>query len=202
MQKRAEVSEPMQNYGVLMPEPKTDRYLSPNEIGKILHVTGEAVKQWIYQRRLPAVKLANGYWKVKVSDFEAFMKARNDVGRRRILITGTSDMAGVHQAIERLGHQTITAHNYADALLKATDHYPALIVINLASEESDPWKLAQKVRATKALRNIPILLIASNEPNENDADMALDILAQGFLKRPLEVDLLASEIDRILNRTL
>src|SRR5258708_3180036 len=99
-------------YGVSLPtESTTDRYLSPNDIGKILNVTGEAVKQWIYHRRLPAVKLANGYWKVKVSDFENFLKARHEVGRRRVLITDSKSglMDDVTQVIEALGHQAVTA---------------------------------------------------------------------------------------------
>ena len=70
------VAEQAAAYGVSVPaEPSiSERFLSPNDIGKILNVTGEAVKQWIYHRRLPAVKLANGYWKVKVVDFEAFLR--------------------------------------------------------------------------------------------------------------------------------
>src|SRR3954469_9160140 len=116
------VTEHAAAYGISLPAEPTssDRFLSPNDIGKILNVTGEAVKQWIYHRRLPAVKLANGYWKVKVSDFENFLRARHEVGRRRVLITDSKvgTMSDVVQAIEALGHQAVTAHNYADALLK------------------------------------------------------------------------------------
>ncbi len=199
------VAEQAAIYGVSLPgEPSaSERFLSPNEIGKILNVTGEAVKQWIYHRRLPAVKLANGYWKVKVADFEAFLKARYEVGRRRILVTDTrnGDLADVLQVIERLGHQPVVAHNYADGLLKALDHHPALFVINLSVKETDPWKLAEKIRGTKALRNAPILLLADAELTDTDAERALKLSAQGFLKRPVDSDVLAREMQRILDRT-
>ncbi len=99
------------SYGISLPvlTDNGERFLSPNDIGKILNVTGEAVKQWIYRRKLPAVKLANGYWKVKVADFEGFLKARTEVGRRQILITDGGD-AGTEEivkAIEELGHQPV-----------------------------------------------------------------------------------------------
>src|ERR1019366_10683000 len=83
------VSEQAELYGINVPvlTDTGERFLSPNDIGKILNVTGEAVKQWIYRRKLPAVKLANGYWKVKVAAFEGFLKARTEIGRRHILIT-------------------------------------------------------------------------------------------------------------------
>jgi CheY-like chemotaxis protein len=200
------IAEQAAAYGVTVPgEPNsTERFLSPNDIGKILNLTGEAVKQWIYQRRLPAVKLANGYWKVRVSDFEAFLKARHEVGRRRVLITENKegDMADVVKAVQALGHQPITSQNYADALLKSLDHHPALFVINCSAREAEPWKLAEKIRATKALKNIPILLVANEELSEADADRALALGAQGFMKRPLNVDTLNQEIQRILNRSL
>ena len=200
------IAEQAAAYGVSVPgEPtSSERFLSPNDIGKILNLTGEAVKQWIYQRRLPAVKLANGYWKVRVSDFEAFLKARHEVGRRRVLVTENKDgeMADVVKAVVALGHQPITSQNYADALLKSLDHHPALFVINCSAKDTEPWKLAQKIRGTKALKSIPILLVANEELTEADADRALELGAQGFMKRPLNADTLSQEIQRILNRTL
>jgi CheY-like chemotaxis protein len=199
------VAEQAAAYGVSIPvEPAaSQRFLSPNEIGKILDITGEAVKQWIYHRRLPAVKLANGYWKVKIADFEQFLKARYEVGRRRIMLTDskTGDSSQIIQVIEKLGHQVISSHNYADALLKALDHHPALFVINLSASETDPWKLAEKIRDTKALRTAPILLLADAELSEAHADRALKLEAQGFLKRPIDSAVLEQEMKRILERT-
>jgi CheY-like chemotaxis protein len=199
------VNEQAEAYGVQVPGDPTssERFLSPNDIGKILNITGEAVKQWIYQRRLPAVKLANGYWKVRVSDFEAFLKARHEVGRRRVLLTATKSdgLPEIVEAVEALGHQPICSHNYADALLKSLDHHPALFVLNLSAPEAEPWRLAEKVRSTKALRNVPILLVASGDLSDSDAERAVDLSAQGFLKRPIEKGVLAQELQRILSRT-
>jgi CheY-like chemotaxis protein len=198
------IAEHAAAYGVNLPDQlePSERYLSPNEIGKILNLTGEAVKQWIYQRRLPAVKLANGYWKVKVSDFEAFLKARHEIGRRRVLITDTQEMSDIHTIVEKLGHQPVAAHNYADALLKSLDHHPALFIINCSTAAMEPWKLISKIRNTKALKSIPILLVADAELSEHDAERALELGAQGFVKRPANADLMSQEIGRILNRTM
>jgi len=204
--RQSAASEQAALYGVSLPQEPAEgeRYLSPNDIGKILNVTGEAVKQWIYHRRLPAVKLTNGYWKIKVADFQQFLKVRNEVGKRRVLITDTraGDLKDVIETIERLGHQSVVAHNYADALLKASDHHPALFVINVSMKESEPWKLAEKIRGLKPLKNAPILLIADADLSDHDADRAVQLGAQGFLKRPVSVDTLSSEIKRILNRNI
>jgi CheY-like chemotaxis protein len=206
VQSQAYIAEQAAAYGINLPKElaASERYLSPNDIGKILGITGEAVKQWIYHRRLPAVKLANGYWKVRVSDFEAFLKARHDIGRRRILLIDTHQggLSDVAQVIEKLGHSPVTAHNHADALLKALDLHPALLIIDCSLKETEPWKIAEKIRATKALKSVPILLLASAELSEEDAEKALQLQAQGFLRHPVAAETLSQEIQRILNRTI
>jgi CheY-like chemotaxis protein len=111
-------------------------------------------------------------------------------------------MADIHSAVEKLGHQSVAAHNYADALLKSLDHQPALFIVNCSATALEPWTLVAKIRATKALKNIPVLLVADAELSEQDAERALELGAQGFVKRPASPELLSQEIGRILNRTV
>lgn len=200
------VSEQAAAYGISLPvlTDTGERFLSPNDIGKILNVTGEAVKQWIYRRKLPAVKLANGYWKVKVADFEGFLKARTEVGRRHVLVTdgNNSGSKEVLAAIEELGHQAVLAHNYPDALLKALDHFPALFVICIAPNDAECWKFAERVRSNKSLRSFPILFIGGNAISDEDTERAVKYYAQGILARPLSVEVVKKEIERILQRTM
>jgi CheY-like chemotaxis protein len=200
------VSEQAAAYGISLPvlTDTGERFLSPNDIGKILNVTGEAVKQWIYRRKLPAVKLANGYWKVKVTDFESFLKARTEVGRRHVLITdgGETGTNEILEAIEELGHQPVLAHNYPDALLKALDHFPALFVICISPADPECWKFAERVRSNKSLRSFPILFIGGDEITDEDTEKAVKYYAQGILTRPLSVAVVKAEIERILQRTM
>lgn len=200
------VSEQAAAYGISIPvlTDTGERFLSPNDIGKILNVTGEAVKQWIYRRKLPAVKLANGYWKVKVTDFEGFLKARTEVGRRHVLITdgGHTGTKEILEAVENLGLQPVLAHNYSDALLKSLDHFPALFMICVSPNDPECWKFAERVRNNKSLRSFPILFIAGNSITEQDTDKAVNCYAQGILTRPLSVETLTKEVERILQRTM
>lgn len=200
------VPEQAKIYGINAPvlSPEQDKFLSPNDIGLILNVTGEAVKQWIYRRKLPAVKLANGYWKVKKSDFEDFLKARTEVGKRHILIAGMkSDEVGkITQVLEELGLQPVLSHNYPDAMLKALDHFPALFIIGVSANDNGSWAFAQNVRGNKSLRSFPILFIAKSEISEADTAKAVEIGAQGILTQPVDSILLKSEISRILQRTM
>ena len=197
-------SEQAAAYGISSPALTNTggRFLSPNDVGRIMNVTGEAVKQWIYRRKLPAVKLANGYWKVSVADFEGFLKARTEIGRRHVLITdgANSGSSEVIKAIEGLGHQPVLADNYSDALLKALDHFPAIFVICIGVNDPECWKFAEKLRSHKSLRSFPILLIAGAKISGQDSDNAVKCYAQGILSRPLNVEVVGKEIERILRR--
>lgn len=180
-------------------QPAKDRFLSPNDVGKILNVTGEAVKQWIYHHRLPAVKLANGYWKVKASDLQAFLKAKHEIVRRVLLIGGSNNgMDDVVEVLNQLGHIPITSTNYVDSILKLKDATPALVIIDCSSRSAEAWAFAQRIRETKALRGIPILLMADCDLSDTDAQKAVEISAKGFIKRPVDSQILSGEIQRIL----
>jgi len=198
------VSDQAAEYGISLPvlTDKGERFLSPNDIGRILNVTGEAVKQWIYRRKLPAVKLANGYWKVKVADFEGFLKARTEITRRQVLITdgGNSGSSEIVNAVEALGLQAVLAHNYSDALLKSLDQLPAIFVICIAPNDPDCWKFAAKVRSNKSLRSFPILFIGGKSISDADTERAVQFYAQGILARPLDTAVVKQEIERIFQR--
>ncbi|MCW8133774.1 MAG: response regulator [Planctomycetota bacterium] len=200
------VAEQAALYGIRAPAklPPAEQYISPNEAGRILSVTGEAVKQWIYHRRLPATKLSNGYWKIRVGDLEEFLNARQDLGHKRILLIDNAgaQVSELASAIEKAGHQPVIAHNAADALLKASDQYPALFVINVSMTQADAWKLMEKIRQTRNIKTIPILIVSDADLKDTESDRAIELGAQGFLRRPLKPQTIIDEITRILGRIL
>ena len=87
-------------------------------------------------------------------------------------------------------------------MLKAADQYPALFVVNVSLTHLDAWKLMRRVRKTRNIRNAPILIIADHDLKETESEMALELGAQGFLRRPLKVHTLVEELEKILGRIL
>jgi CheY-like chemotaxis protein len=179
-----------------------ERYISPNQAGKIMNVTGEAVKQWIYSHRLPATKMSNGYWRIKVSDFEHFIKARHEVGKRRVLIVDdpTGNEAQFAVELDGLGHDVVFANSMADAFLKAADLNPALFILNVSMKACEVWKLAVKLRNTRCIKNVPLLLLSDKDLTEAESEKALLLGAQGFMRKPVSGPALIREVERILGR--
>jgi len=190
------VAEVASKYGISVPIVQDqERTLSPNEIAPIFGVTGEAVKHWIYQRRLPAVKQMNGYWRVKVSDLERFIQARSEVGKQYILVAARAEVAGITaEALKILAHNSVVASNLSDALLKAQSIRPSLLLIDTGWSEG--WKLLQKVRSYKPLRNVPIILTSPKPLSVEELDGAMKTEVAGCLVEPFDAKILAAEIDR------
>jgi CheY-like chemotaxis protein len=181
-----------------------DAYVSPNEAGRILGCTGEAIKQWIYHRRLPAIKLANGFYKIRVPDLAAYVKSCAGAAPRRILLVDSDPAtnANIRKTLEDHGFKCILAHNALDALLKAADIIPALLIINASCLGIDWRKLALKIRETKTIKNIPVLLLGSKADAEKGMDWAIELGAVGFLHQPVHGDVLVQEIEGVLGARL
>ena len=187
-------------YGVAVPEQLDAGSLSPNEVGEILGVTGEAVKQWIYHRRLPAVKLSNGYWRVQSTDLERFLQARQEVGKPKILVAAGEDaLPLVTESISEIGHSAVVANGLADAVLKANDLRPNLLIIDITGWK-DAWKLCDVIRSSATTKHAAILLMANRPLADDEISRVLDLGAKGCLQLPVEKEVFAREVSGIIGR--
>ncbi|MBE7462241.1 MAG: helix-turn-helix domain-containing protein [Planctomycetes bacterium] len=175
--------------------PKT---LSPNQAGRVLGVTGEAVKRWIYDRRLPATKLTNGYWRIKVDDLERFIKCRVSAPKTRVLIY-SSDPATLESLSSIVAHEErelLVAGSLLDALLKCQDVYPNMMLITMDGD-AQGWKLIERIRQAAHVRPASVLLFSTKELSEADLDRALELNVQGYLRLPVDKDALLMELERL-----
>jgi len=198
----AMVAEQAEAYGIEpLPALKgLDRFLTPNQAGKLLNVTGEAVKQWIYHGRLPATKLSNGYWMIRAGDLDAFIRARQEYDRKRVLVfcTRDKDVFVLEEVLKNCGHETVEAHNLTDAILKTADLKPSAFIIDAGHADKAGWKLLEKIRNMSHARRIGVMLLASRPFTEEEEELALDLQVQGILQSPVVADNAQAELDRML----
>ncbi|MCZ7647788.1 MAG: helix-turn-helix domain-containing protein [Planctomycetota bacterium] len=175
--------------------PKT---LSPNQAGKVLGVTGEAVKRWIYDRRLPATKLTNGYWRIKVEDLERFIEFRVSAPKMRVLLY-CSDAALLQKLSEAVAtdeREILPTSSLLDALLKCQDVYPNLMLVVLG-DNGDGWKLVERIRQAAHVRPASVVIFSKKDLSEEELNRALELNVQCYLKVPIDPAALAQELARI-----
>lgn len=180
-------------------ERERSEYLSPNQAGRIAGVTGEAVKQWIYQRKLPALKLPNGYWRIARADLERFLRERQGPGKKSVLLVGEFS-ADIEKGLLAEGWHVLRANNAVDAVLRAADTRPLAIVVNLGSLGEVGWLAAEKMRSIRGTKRLPILLVAPAGMDSDPAAMerAVSIGAHGFLCLPINAQGLLHTLGELL----
>jgi len=183
-------------YGIRAPEMPPEPTISPNEAAKIFNVTGEAVKVWIYTGKLPAAKQANGYWRIRKSDLEAFMRRRVEGVRKKIMIVVSERWREVVvKAADSAGLETLIPQNRADALLKAIVSPPSLIVLDIDVPERFDFLAA--VRERWSAWRAPAILIGSRGQTDAELNLAMQHGVAGFLCDP-PLEYLAYELGRML----
>lgn len=195
-------TEKAKEYGLkpaTVPEPK-DLLISPNEAARILNVTDQCVRQWIYHSQLNATKLRNGYWRIRVGDIEEYIKARGQMDRKRVVILCPEAQArkAVIAAVEAGGYVPIDVADPTDALLKTQDVKATAFIVDVAMPGQAGWRFLKKVRKLRHARSSTILLLSDKAPSESDEDKALKLGAHGFLVAPVTVQQVEAELRRAL----
>jgi excisionase family DNA binding protein len=186
-----------EQFGISLPE-REEETLSPNQVGTILGITGEAVKQWIYTRRLPAVKLGNGYWKVKKEDLEQYISSKSKAPSRVVLFASPNkdNKELIDRAISSHGCNLVQAITFTEAVLKATAQYPTALIVDLDHTDF-AWKLVEYIRKTKSLSRTSIALLCNAELSEQNLNKAISfqvysVILSDWPEKKIEAELLAS----------
>jgi|SRR6476660_2049615 CheY-like chemotaxis protein len=100
------------------------------------------------------------------------------------------------EILEAEGYRTATAANGCEALnhLRKNSHYPDLILLDMMMPIMDGWKFREEQQKLPALASIPVLTVTA----DGDArGKAASIQAAGYLSKPLQIDSLLDEVERI-----
>jgi two-component system cell cycle response regulator DivK len=102
--------------------------------------------------------------------------------------------------LSRGGFRVDQAHNGHQALEKALESLPDLIVTDIAVPGIDGIELCRRIRAHERTRAIPLLAITGHG-DRHYPDRALRAGADHVLTKPCDADLLVSEARRLLSQS-
>ena len=98
--------------------------------------------------------------------------------------------------LEDEGYQVEVADNGRVALERINSHPPDLVLLDVMMPEMNGFEVPRRIRQNPSLPFIPILLVTGySEPTPADG---FDVGADGFIRKPINIDDLLSRVRKIL----
>jgi two-component system cell cycle response regulator DivK len=103
----------------------------------------------------------------------------------------------VKRVLEPEGYTVIEAPDGKTGLDLAVAQLPDLILMDINLPEVDGYTMTSRIRATPGLGNIKIVAVTANVM-KGDKEKTLAAGCDGYLQKPIDVDLLPEQIARFL----
>ena len=101
--------------------------------------------------------------------------------------------------LEAGGYSVITAYNGQEALNKARQEKPDLIILDLMLPKIDGYKVCRMLKFDEKYRHIPIILFTARA-QETDRDMGKEVGADAYIVKPFEPQELMGKIGELLRK--
>jgi signal transduction histidine kinase len=92
------------------------------------------------------------------------------------------------------------AHNGREALEKALQDPPHLIISDLLMPEMDGYELLRRWKADERLRSIPFVVYTATYTEPKDGELALQLGADAFIVKPTEPEPFIQQVREVLDR--
>ena len=116
-------------------------------------------------------------------------------GRARILVVDDKEenLYLLRALLQGHGHQPVLAHNGAEALSRAGEERPDLVISDILMPVMDGFAAAQEIRASGPEGEVPIVALTASAL-EADRERCFAAGMNDFLSKPLRRDALASAV--------
>ena len=105
----------------------------------------------------------------------------------------------VKRVLEVEGYVMLEADDGIDGLLAVREETPDLILIDINLPEIDGYEITTRLRQMEDLNNIPIVALTANVL-KGDRERSLDAGCDGYIQKPIDVDLLPAQIAAFLRQ--
>ncbi len=116
-----------------------------------------------------------------------------------LIVEDNSDVINYIKTLLQDQYNVILANNGKEALAKASEVMPDIIVSDIMMPEMDGYELCSSIRESSLLNHIPVVLLTAKSSVE-DKIQGLKSGAEAYLKKPFDAEELLLLIENILSR--
>ena len=122
------------------------------------------------------------------------------MGKHTILIVDDEKdlVSMVKLRLEATGYDTIEAYDGQEALTKAQNENPDLIILDLMLPKMDGYKVCRMLKFYSRYKSIPIILFTARA-QDSDKDLGKEVGADAYMTKPFEAEALLSKVKELLS---
>jgi two-component system cell cycle response regulator DivK len=106
----------------------------------------------------------------------------------------------VRRVLEAEGYQMVDAANAKQAMVFLKEHKIDLILMDINMPEMDGYALTAQIKAVPEYAKIPIIAMTANVMR-GDRERSLEAGCDGYIQKPIDIDLLTQQVERFLRST-
>jgi len=107
----------------------------------------------------------------------------------------------VRRVLQAEGYNMLEAKDAADGLASAKEQRPDLILVDINLPEVDGLTLARQIKAVADLASTPVVALTANVMR-GDRERSLGAGCDGYIQKPIDVDLLPRQISGFLRKRI
>ncbi len=106
----------------------------------------------------------------------------------------------VRRVLEAEGYEMAEASNAEDAMQKIHLVRPGLILMDINMPDVDGYALTARIKAEPGFASVPIVAVTANVMR-GDRERSLEAGCDGYIQKPIDIDILSQQIERFLGRS-
>jgi excisionase family DNA binding protein len=164
----------------MQPKIRSKQNYTPNDVGSILGVHHNTIKNWIKNKQVLAFQTVGGHYRVPRREVVRLIQDRGlpvpeELQGPSSLVYVVDDDELFRQAIGDAledGYDAYTFSNGFDALMQVGRLKPDLLVLDIYMPEMDGFALVKKIRQDEKLHNMKVLGISGKAVSAEEARRA------------------------------
>jgi two-component system cell cycle response regulator DivK len=105
----------------------------------------------------------------------------------------------VKRVLEAEGYVVLEADDGSSGLRMIEEEIPALILMDINLPKMDGYEVTTQLRQMEILDNVPVVALTANVL-KGDRERSLDAGCDGYIQKPIDVDLLPAQIAAFLRQ--
>ncbi|MEW5939158.1 MAG: response regulator [Chloroflexota bacterium] len=105
----------------------------------------------------------------------------------------------IRRVLNSEGYDVTEADSAANALEAIKSVHPDLILMDINMPDMDGYALTARIRKAPGFATVPIIAVTANVMR-GDREKSLEAGCDGYIQKPIDIDILAQQIERFIAR--